>query len=75
MQIAPCTYQDVTQAIAPVHTMVDGDLVFAHTLVSEMADLHRVGFTAADLLAGPSTGLSHWPRVVDIAPAMPRSQG
>jgi hypothetical protein len=31
--------------------MFDGDLVFALSLGSQTADLHRVGFAAADLLA------------------------
>jgi L-aminopeptidase/D-esterase-like protein len=34
-----------------VHTMFDGDLVFALSLGSQKADLHRVGFAAADALA------------------------
>jgi hypothetical protein len=31
--------------------MFDGDLVFVLSLGSQTADLHRVGFAAADLLA------------------------
>jgi L-aminopeptidase/D-esterase-like protein len=51
MKIAQLAHQGLTQAIAPVHTMFDGDLVFALSFGSQTADLHRVGFAAADLLA------------------------
>jgi L-aminopeptidase/D-esterase-like protein len=50
-KIAQLAHQGLTQTIAPVHTMFDGDLVFALSLGSQAADLHRVGFAAADLLA------------------------
>jgi L-aminopeptidase/D-esterase-like protein len=50
-KIAQLAHQGLTQTIAPVHTMFDGDLVFALSLRSQVADLHRVGFAAADLLA------------------------
>jgi L-aminopeptidase/D-esterase-like protein len=50
-KIAQIAHQGLTQTIVPVHTMFDGDLVFALSLGSQAADLHRVGFAAADLLA------------------------
>ncbi|MGH8068394.1 MAG: P1 family peptidase [Candidatus Entotheonellia bacterium] len=50
-KIAQLAQQGLTRTIAPVHTMFDGDLVFALSLGSQTADLHRVGFAAADLLA------------------------
>jgi L-aminopeptidase/D-esterase-like protein len=50
-KIAQLAHQGLTRTIAPVHTMFDGDLVFALSLGSQKADLHRVGFAAADALA------------------------
>jgi L-aminopeptidase/D-esterase-like protein len=50
-KIAQLAHQGLMQTIAPVHTMFDGDLVFALSLGSQAADLHGVGFAAADLLA------------------------
>ena len=50
-KIAQLAQQGMSQTIAPVHTMFDGDLVFALSLGLQTADLHRVGFAAADLLA------------------------
>ena len=50
-KIAQLAQQGLMQSIAPVHTMFDGDLVFALSLGTQAADLHRVGFAAADLLA------------------------
>jgi L-aminopeptidase/D-esterase-like protein len=50
-KIAQLAHQGLTRTIAPVHTMFDGDLVFALSLGSQAADLHRLGFAAADVLA------------------------
>lgn len=50
-KIAQLAHQGLTRTIAPVHTMFDGDLVFALSLGSQKADLHRIGFAAADALA------------------------
>ena len=50
-KVAQLAQQGLTQTVAPAHTMFDGDLVFALSLGSRTADLHRVGFAAADLLA------------------------
>jgi len=50
-KIAQLAQQGLTRTIAPVHTMFDGDLVFALSLGSQRADLHRMGFAAADALA------------------------
>ena len=50
-KIAQLAQQGLTRTIAPVHTMFDGDLVFALSLGSQEADLHRLGFAAADTLA------------------------
>jgi L-aminopeptidase/D-esterase-like protein len=50
-KIAQLAHQGLTRTIAPVHTMFDGDLVFALSLGSHTADLHRIGFAAADALA------------------------
>jgi L-aminopeptidase/D-esterase-like protein len=50
-KIAQLAHQGLTRTIAPVHTMFDGDLVFALSVGSQTADLHRIGFAAADALA------------------------
>lgn len=50
-KIAQLAHQGFTRAIAPVHTMYDGDLVFTLSTGSQTADLHRVGFVAADIIA------------------------
>jgi L-aminopeptidase/D-esterase-like protein len=50
-KIAQLAHQGLTRTIAPVHTMFDGDLLFALSLGSQAADLHRLGFAAADVLA------------------------
>lgn len=50
-KIAQLAHQGLTRTIAPVHTMYDGDLVFALSRGSLTADLHRIGFAAADVLA------------------------
>lgn len=50
-KIAQLAHQGFTRAIAPVHTMFDGDLVFALSVGQLTTDLHRVGFAAADMVA------------------------
>jgi L-aminopeptidase/D-esterase-like protein len=50
-KIAQLAHQGLVRSIVPVHTMFDGDLVFALSLGARRADLHRVGLAAADLLA------------------------
>ncbi|MDQ3828536.1 MAG: P1 family peptidase [Candidatus Tectomicrobia bacterium] len=50
-KIAQLAHQGLTRTIAPVHTMFDGDLVFALSMGSQKSDLHRIGFAAADALA------------------------
>jgi L-aminopeptidase/D-esterase-like protein len=50
-KIAQLAHQGLTRTIAPVHTMFDGDLVFALSLGSQTADLHRIGFAAAEAVA------------------------
>jgi L-aminopeptidase/D-esterase-like protein len=50
-KIAQLAHQGLTRTITPVHTMFDGDLVFALSLGLQVVDLHRVGFAAADVLA------------------------
>ena len=50
-KIAQLAHQGLTRTIAPAHTMYDGDLVFALSYGGQTADLHRIGFAAADVLA------------------------
>ena len=50
-KVAQLAHQGLTRTIAPVHTMFDGDLVFALSVGSQAAELHRIGFAAADALA------------------------
>jgi L-aminopeptidase/D-esterase-like protein len=49
--VAQLAHQGLTCTITPIHTMFDGDLVFALSLGSQAADLHRVGFAVVDALA------------------------
>jgi L-aminopeptidase/D-esterase-like protein len=49
-KVAQLAHQGLTRTIAPVYTMFDGDLVFALSVGSHAADLHRVGFAAADVV-------------------------
>jgi L-aminopeptidase/D-esterase-like protein len=50
-KVAQLAHQGLTRTIAPVYTMFDGDLVFALSVGTHAADLHRVGFAAADVVA------------------------
>jgi L-aminopeptidase/D-esterase-like protein len=50
-KIAQLAHQGLVRSITPVGTMFDGDLLFALSSGARRADLHRVGFTAADLVA------------------------
>jgi L-aminopeptidase/D-esterase-like protein len=50
-KVAQLAHQGLTRTIAPVYTMFDGDLMFALSMGTQTADLHRVGFTAADMVA------------------------
>ncbi|MBI3325208.1 MAG: P1 family peptidase [Nitrospinae bacterium] len=50
-KIAQLAHHGFTRTIAPVHTMFDGDLVFTLSAGAHTADLHRVGFAAADVVA------------------------
>ena len=50
-KIAQLAHQGLTRTVVPVHTMFDGDLIFALSMGSQTADLHRVGFAAADMIA------------------------
>jgi L-aminopeptidase/D-esterase-like protein len=56
MKTAPLAHLGWTQAMAPIHTIPDGGLMFALSLVSQSADLHRVRFAAVDLLAEAIVG-------------------
>ncbi|MGH8058504.1 MAG: P1 family peptidase, partial [Candidatus Entotheonellia bacterium] len=49
-KIAQLAHQGFTRTIAPVHTMFDGDLVFALSVGQVTTDLQRVGFAAADMV-------------------------
>ncbi len=51
IKIAQLVHQGFTRTIAPVHTMFDGDIVFTLSAGSYAADLHKVGFAAADVMA------------------------
>jgi L-aminopeptidase/D-esterase-like protein len=50
-KIAQLAHQGLGRSIAPVATMFDGDVVFALSLGAQTADLHRVGYAAADRIA------------------------
>jgi L-aminopeptidase/D-esterase-like protein len=50
-KVAQLAHQGLTRTIAPVYTMFDGDLMFALSIGTQTADLHRVGFAAADTVA------------------------
>jgi L-aminopeptidase/D-esterase-like protein len=50
-KMAQWAHHGLIRTIAPVHTMYDGDLVFALSLGSRTADLQRLGLAAADVLA------------------------
>lgn len=50
-RIAQLAYQGLVRSIVPVSSMFDGDLVFALSVGAQTADLHRVGYVAADLIA------------------------
>lgn len=50
-KMAQWAQHGLIRTISPVHTMYDGDLVFALSLGSQSADLQRLGLAAADMLA------------------------
>ena len=50
-KIAAMAQNGLARAIAPVHTLFDGDVVFALSLAEKRADLNTVGTTAAEAVA------------------------
>jgi L-aminopeptidase/D-esterase-like protein len=51
-KVAGMTQDGLARAISPVHTMYDGDLVFALSLGAKRADLNTLGTAAAEATAG-----------------------
>jgi L-aminopeptidase/D-esterase-like protein len=50
-KLAQFAQQGLVQAIAPVNTMMDGDLVIAHSIGDEQADVNALGVAAAEVVA------------------------
>lgn len=50
-KIADMAHNGYARAICPVHTMADGDSIYASSTGSETADLNAVGTLAADVMA------------------------
>lgn len=50
-KVAAMAQNGLARALAPVHTMFDGDLVFALSLGSKSADVNAVGTAAAEAVA------------------------
>ena len=51
-KIAALAQNGLARALAPVHTLFDGDVVFALSLGEKQADLNTVGTVAAEAVAG-----------------------
>lgn len=51
-KVAEMAQDGLARAISPVHTMYDGDLVFALSLGTKRADLNTLGTAAAEATAG-----------------------
>ena len=50
-KVAQMAHDGLARSIRPVHTMMDGDIVFALSLGNEIGDVSLVGAVAAEVLA------------------------
>jgi L-aminopeptidase/D-esterase-like protein len=72
-KVAQMAHDGLARAISPVHTMFDGDVVFALSLGKKRADLNTVGCAAAEATAQAivraveqARGLGGVPSVADL---------
>jgi L-aminopeptidase/D-esterase-like protein len=69
-KLAQLGQQGVVQAISPVHTVNDGDTVFALSCGSETVDVTALGITAAEVVAEAITRAARFARTLGGVPGL-----